>query len=61
MAKLAQQCLVCAPLGIHLEPINTSDNIIIINYWVITVTIKKIIVINTHMCILYISFKTNVN
>ena len=21
-AKLAQQCLVCAPLGIHLKPIN---------------------------------------
>ena len=34
-AKLAQQWLVCAPLGIHFEPINkvnaVSDNIIIIN------------------------------
>ena len=32
-AKLAQQWLVCAPLGIHLEPtVNAvSDNIIIIN------------------------------
>ena len=34
-AKLAQQWLVCAPLGIHLEPINrvngVSDNIIVIN------------------------------
>ena len=32
---LAQQWLVCAPLGIHLEPINrvnaVSENIIIIN------------------------------
>ena len=36
-AKLAQQWLVCVPLGIHLEPINKEllllgDNIIIINY-----------------------------
>ena len=31
-AKLAQEWLVCAPLGIHHEPINVvSDNIIIIN------------------------------
>ena len=38
-AKLAQQLLVCAPLGIHLEPINrvntVSDNIIKIN-WIIS-------------------------
>ena len=26
-AKLAQQWLVCAPLGIHLEPINKSVNV----------------------------------
>ena len=34
-AKLAEQWLVCVPLGIHLEPINrinaVSDNVIIIN------------------------------
>ena len=30
--KLAQQWLVCAPLGMHLEQVNAvSDNIIIIN------------------------------
>ena len=30
-AKLAQQWLVCTPLGIHLEPINKQLMLLVIN------------------------------
>ena len=29
-AKLAQRCLLCAPLGIHLEPINKALMLLVI-------------------------------